>query len=271
MPTLVPVGPDVSVWAADAAAPGRPNAGVVVDDDGITLVDALTTPAQASELARALEPTGRPIRRVVLTSSHAEYCGGTSTFALAAVYGTAQISAHLDLPPNPDGLSRLYPDLAAELGELTTRPVSHVIAEPAWISPTAVAVPVSGELAQNLVVQVPEAGVVFAGALCSFGVTPLCFEGDPQAWHAALDRVLDLGSVIVAGHGSVGGEAEVRTLQRYLEACVDAAGDPGRLGEGPWTDWAAPAYHAVNVERAALLARSEDRVPDTMLALLGLT
>jgi len=35
---------------------------------------------------------------------------------------------------------------------------------------------------------VPGAGVVFAGALCSFGVTPIAFQGDPAAWADTLAR-----------------------------------------------------------------------------------
>jgi len=270
MSRLHVLGPSLRAWLADPAGPGHPNAGVIVDDDGITVVDALTTPTQAAALAAELETLDARVRRVVLTSSHAEYCGGTSAFGLAAIYGTAQISSYLDLPPNPEGLARLYPDLGDELDELVTRPVSHLVSEPAWLSPTAVAVPIAGQIAENLVVQVPDAGVVFAGALGSFGVTPLAFDGDPVAWAAALDRVLELGSVIVPGHGHVGGEPEVRVQQEYLGACAAAGGDPSALAPGPWSDWPGQAFHAVNVERAARLAAGDDGVPVAMLDLLGL-
>ncbi len=261
----------LSAWLADGARPGHANAGVIIDDDAVTVVDTLTTPGRAAPLAAELEPLEIPVRRVVLTSSHTEYSGGTTAFPLAAVYGTAQISSHLDLPPNVEGVGRLYPDLEPELRELVTRPVSHVVQEPAWLSPTAIAVPVTGQLAENLVVQVPAAGTVFAGAMCSFGVTPLAFDGDPLAWADALDRVLELGSVIVPGHGPVGGEAEVRIQQAYLRACAEANGDPAALPSGDWDDWPGQAFHAVNVERAARLAAGDDAVPTTMLALLGLT
>lgn len=270
MASMYQLAARLSAWLSDGPRPGHANAGVIVDDDGITVVDTLTTPTRAAALAATLDSLELPIRRVVLTSSHTEYCGGTAAFALAAVYGTAQISSHLDLPPNTDGLGRLYPDLEPELRELVTRPVSHVVAEPAWLSPTAIAVPITGQLAENLVVQVPDAGTVFAGAMCSFGVTPLAFDGDPLAWADALDRVLELGSVIVPGHGPVGGEPEVRIQQAYLRACAAAAGDPAALESGPWDDWPGRDFHAVNVERANRLAAGDDAVPQTMLALLGL-
>ena len=72
------------------------------------------------------------------------------------------------------------------------------------------------------------------------------------------------------GHGPVAGEAEVRVLQAYLRACREADGDAAALAGGPWEAWLGAEYHAVNVERAALLARADDRVPDAMLGLLGM-
>jgi hypothetical protein len=206
----------------------------------------------------------------VLTSSHVPYVGGGGRFRLAAVYGTRQISAHLDQPPNVDGYRRLYPDVAEEFDDMPTRAVSHVVTDAAWLTPAIIAVPTKGQIEQNLVVQVPGAGVVFAGAMCSFGVRPLAFDGDPAAWAEALDRIVELGATIVPGQGPVGTAADVAVLQHYLRACVDAGGDVERLGAGPWDRWACAEFDAVNVERAAMLARGDQGVPPTMRLLLGL-
>ena len=48
------------------------------------------------------------------------------------------------------------------------------------------AVSLPGEGPANLAVVVAGAGVVFAGALASFGVTPLGHDGDPAAWATSL-------------------------------------------------------------------------------------
>lgn len=246
---------------------------MVIDDDGITVIDALTTPQRARVLFDALAPFGLPIRRLVATSSHAPFVGGSGVFALPAVYGTAQISAHLDQPANVDTCIRLYPDDAdtlIELTELPTRAVTHTVAEGAWLSPTAVVAPVPGELAENLIVQIPEARIVFAGAMASFGVTPMAGMGDPAAWADALDTVLTWGEIIVPGHGMLGGEEEILAQQAYLRACVDAEGDVARLADGPWSTWSGRHFDRINIERAALLAAGDDRPPATLLSLLGL-
>ena len=264
------VATGVSVWVSESLARGVTNAGIVVEADGITVIDTLIGGGRTEACAVAIEEIGPPVRRVVLTSSHVPYVGGAARFRLAAVYGTSQISAHLDQPPNIEGYRRLYPDVAEEFDDMPTRAVSHVVTDAAWLTPAIIAVPIKGQIEQNIVVQVPGAGVVFAGAMCSFGVRPLAFDGDPAAWADALDRIVELGETIVPGQGAVGTAADVAVLQHYLRACVEAGGDVHRLGAGPWDGWACPEFDAVNVERAAMLARGERLVPPTMRRLLGL-
>lgn len=262
----------VHAWIADDPGPGRPNAGAVIDGDGVTVVDTLMVPSQWGPFADEVEAFGLPVPRVVVTSSHLEFVGGTRRFRLAAVYGSRQASALLDTPANPEVFRRLHPDFAGQLGDddVRTRPVSHVVDEPAWLTPAVVAVPTGGQMLQNLVAVVPGAEVCFAGAMCSFGVTPVAYDGDPARWADTLDTVLELAPRIVPGHGPVGGEREVRAQQAYLRACVEAAGDPSRLGGGPWDDWPGREWDVVNVERAARLAEGDLSPPPSLLRRVGL-
>ena len=272
MPELAPLAPGVLAWLADDPAHGRTNAGVVVDEDGLTVIDTLTVASQWEPFAQAVEAMGLPNPRLVLTSSHIEFCGGSSRFRLPAVYGTAQASAVLDQPANAEVFRRLFPELAAQFSDdMRTRPVTHVVGEPAHVSAAAVAMPMTGQMLQNLVVVVPGAEIAFAGAMCSFGVTPAAYDGDPGAWADALDQLVELAPIIVPGHGPIGGEEEVRDLQAYLRACVAAEGDVARLGDGPWVGWSGRHWDEVNVERAALLAEGDLRPPPTLLARLGMT
>lgn len=269
--SLDALGPGVYAWVQSPAGHGRTNAGVVVDDDGVTIVDTLMTRSQWEPFGDAVDALGRPIRRVVLTSSHIEFVGGTPRFWSAARYGRAQTSAHLDQPPNVAGYRRLFPDFAGELrDDLVTKPVTHVVDEAAWLTPAAVAVPVGGQQTENLVVQVPGADVLFGGAMCCFGVTPNAFDGNPEVWADTLGDLAELATTVVPGIGPVGGADDLLVQQAYLYACVEAAGDPGAIPPGPWDDWTDRDLDEVNVERAALLAEGRDEVPRSMLARLGL-
>lgn len=277
---LVALADDVFVWTQTPAGHDRANAGVIVDADGITLVDTLMTASQTAPLEAALEPFGVPVKRVVYTSSHIEFVGGSPAFWMAARYGRSQTSALLDQPASVDVLGRLHPEHAAELEllvERPTRPVSHTVDVSAYLTGSHLVVPTQGQMLENLVVLVPEAttaagtGVLFAGAMCSFGVTPNAFDGDPGDWADALGELAELAPVVVPGTGPVGGADELVALQAYLWACVDADGDPAGIPPGPWDEWTDRHLDEVNIERAAMLARGDRAVPPSMLRLLGLT
>lgn len=257
----------VYAWLASPGARGRPNAGAVVDPDGITLVDALMAPDQYEPLAAALDELALPVRRIVLTSSGVEQAGGTGRFRLAAVYGSRQASVHLDQPPNVESWHALYPGTSFD--DVVTRPVSHVVAADVQLTEAVAVLATGGQMAENLVAVVPGARILFAGAMCSFGATPLCWQGDPGRWADELDHLAELAPVIVPGHGPIGGAEEVADLQAYLRACVAAGGDPARLGPGPWDAWTDGEHDEVNVERAAMLAAGDDGVPRSMLRLAG--
>jgi cyclase len=270
---LVALGPGVHVWLQEPPGHDRPNAGVIVDDDGITVVDTLLVPSQAAQLEQALAGFGLPVRRAVYTSSHIESTGGSATFWMAARYGRSQTSALMDQPPNVAALVRLHPAHAAELKRLEerpTRPVSHTVDVNAYLTTTHLVVPTGGQMLENLVVLVPDAGVLFAGAMACFGTTPNAFDGDPLAWADALGELGELAPVIVPGVGPVGGPDELLALQAYLYACADAEGDPTQIPAGPWDRWPDRHLDEVNVERAALLAEGRAEVPTSMLRLLGM-
>jgi cyclase len=246
---------------------------VIVAPDGITVVDTLLVPSQAAGLEAALAPFGRPVRRAVYTSSHIGFTGGSAVFWMAARYGRAQTSAQLDQAPTIPVLQRLHPahaDELALLAERPTRPVSHTVDAAAYLTESHLVVPTDGEMFENLVVLVPDAGVLYAGAMASFGVTPNAFDGDPQAWADALGELAELAPVVVPGTGPVGGAEEMQALQAYLYACVDADGDPAAIPPGPWDGWTDRHLDEVNVERAARLAAGDGAVPTSMLRLAGL-
>ncbi len=269
--SLVPLDTGVLAWLADEPSLSAPNAGLVIDADAATVVDTLCVPSQTGAFIAAIEELGLRVRRTVLTASNIEFVGGTSLFTMSGMYGRPQTSAHLDQPPTPDVYRTLLPDVAGEFDdEMTTRPISHIVDEPAQLTPAISLHPCSGPQQENLVAVVEGASICFAGAMASFGVTPLCYQGDPARWAEELDAILDLAPIIVPGHGGIGGEEEIRELQAYLRACVAADGDPAAIGSGPWDSWRHRDHDEVNVERAAMLARGEDAIPSSMLRRAGL-
>lgn len=267
---LVPLAAGVLAWLPDKPLHSHSNIGIVIAEDGLTLIDSTLCPALGARVADELSAiTDRPIKRLVMTGSHIDVVGGSTSFPLAAVYGSAQTSDHLDQPADPTVWQRLHPVYAGEFADLQTRTVTHTVVEPAHLCPASIAVPMGGAQFENLAVQVPGANVVFTGLLASFGCVPLGFDADFEVWISSLDTLTTYGEIFVPSHGQIGGAEELSDLRNYLEACIEANGAAGSLKPGPWNDWADQHFHPINVERAKMLREGDPSPPPSMLALLG--
>ena len=266
--TLHELAEGVYVWLQPGGESGVSNAGVVVDDDGITVVDTMMVRSQWEPFVEAVARLGAPVRRVLLTHAHIDHVGGSRGFPNAAVYGSQQTSDLLDGAMPVEAYRRFMPafdDEFDDLAEIGTRAVTHLVTDAAQLTPRVEVLPANGHTAGDLMALVADADVLFAGDLCFFGVTPLAFQGDPAAWADVLDVLPELAGTIVPGHGPIGGEHEVRELQAYLRHCVN-----GSIPPGPWDTWPErDPRDAINVERAQLLAAGRDEMPPAMLRAIG--
>ena len=270
-PPLRELATGVYAWIQPGGVAGVANAGVIADADGLTVVDTLMVRSQWEPFAAAVAGLGAPVRRVVLTNGHVDHVGGTRAFPAASVYGSRHTSDALDLAMPVDAYRNFWPELADEFDDLAavgTRPVTHLVDGAAQLTPRVELLPASGFTSGDVVVLVADAEVCFTGGLGWFGVTPLGWESDFEAWIATLDVLTELADVLVPGHGPVGGAPEAGTLADYLRACVAARGDLRALGRGPWDDWADHRCDAVNVERASLLAEGRNELPPSMVRIL---
>lgn len=189
--------------------------GLVVGDERCLVVDTGRDPEHGAEFAAAIRQLSPLPWTVVLTHAHFDHCLGTAAFLPCAVVAhrrcvvdervfAERAEYYPDAPDAPPVPATALVDEAAEL-DLGGRTVSlrHLG---------------RGHTDHDLVVHVPDAGVVFAGDLVEQGAPPSVGpDAFPGEWPAALDGLLALDPrVVVPGHGDPVDAAFVRDQRRFL-------------------------------------------------------
>jgi cyclase len=212
------------VWAAIVNDEGKAggNAGFVVGDDGVLVIDTFQDPEPAADLlAEIRKITNLPIRFVVNTHYHLDHVNGNDVFANAGavIVGHRNMRAWvrtenikmIDPPVTPEKKSRVQSialpnavyDSAIDL-YLGSRRV-NVRYYP-------------GHTGGDSVVWVPDAHVVFCGDLLWKEHIPNLIDASTPAWIKTLDAMqADYGkSTWVPGHGGVAQAEDILTFRKYL-------------------------------------------------------
>jgi len=264
-----------NVWMAqgDAALGSQANrnfisnAGFVVTDDGVLVVDALGSPTLAEELiAEIRRVTSQPIRYVVLTHYHADHIYGLQAFKAAG----ATILAH------PAGREYLNSDTAARRLEASRKDLApwidentRLVSADRWLDHPETTLRMGtftfrirhagpAHTLEDLVVYVEKPGVLFAGDLVFRGRIPFVGQADSRQWIASLgDLIAFKPRILVPGHGAVSSQpmVDLELTRDYLVFLRKSMGEAARDLE-PFedayakTDWSRfermPLFKAAN-------------------------
>jgi glyoxylase-like metal-dependent hydrolase (beta-lactamase superfamily II) len=234
-PAVEPVQVVPGVWMVQgASALGSPanrnfisNAAFVVTSAGVVVVDALGSPVLAQELIAAIaRVTPLPIVQVIVTHYHADHIYGLQAFKALGV----TITAH------SDGQAYLHSDTArlrlqASREELAPwiDAQTQLVAADRWVSTTTrfslggvdfVLQPAGpAHTPEDLVVVLPQQGVLIAGDLVFRGRIPFVGQADSGRWIDALQRLMAFQArTIVPGHGpaSASAESDLALTRDYL-------------------------------------------------------
>lgn len=273
-PVLEPVrlGPRVFMVQGEAgvASPANrgfnSNAGFVLTRDGVVVVDALGTPALGRALLRAIRSvTDAPIRRVIVTHYHADHFYGLEAFEAAGAEVWAHFEGRTTLE-SEEGRRR-FEQRRADLAPWFD-PGTRLVAAHRWL-PAETSFELGGvrfELVHlgpahapdDLVVVLPEEGVVFSGDIIFGGRLPFVGEADSRRWLSAIDRLLERRPrLLVPGHGPAARDpvahlALTRDYLLYLRKVMGAAVQDLLTFEEAYdrTDWSAfsklPAFEQAN-------------------------
>lgn len=246
------------------------NAGFVVTDAGVVVLDALGTPSLAARLRGLIrEITDQPVVRVVTTHYHADHIYGLQVFKDegAEVWAPAGALKYLASPQAAERLEERRFSLDPWVNE-NTRLVSpdHIVAEDTEFSLGGVTFRISllgqAHSDEDLTLFVVDNKVLYSGDIIFEGRVPYVGDADTKQWLAALTNMQTQGlNALVPGHGPAASDPEgavsaTRDYVGYLREVMGAAVDELQDFDTAYqaADWSRfeklPAFDAANRRNA---------------------
>jgi glyoxylase-like metal-dependent hydrolase (beta-lactamase superfamily II) len=269
---LKEVAPDVYAYI-QAGGPGRDNAsvanaGIVVGDRSVAVIDTLTAPLHAKAFIAAIRRiTDKPFSHVFLTHHHPDHINGTQYFDGAEVLSHPYCRDEIVKAVNAGGPAlwpkrtgwadgteprRIVAPTATFDGRMTYR-FGRTVLE---LYPM-----VPAHTYGDIVAWLPQHKVLFVGDIGFFYVAPWCQNAHPSKWIDACDAIgrMDV-QTIVAGHGPLGGKAELADMRDYLallknesrrryDAKMSAGAAAADIRLGKYDNWIGPERIVLDVQR----------------------
>jgi cyclase len=245
------------VYAATAKPGGRAsgNAGFVIGDDGVAVVDTFFTPVACDALlAEIAKLTPQRIRFAVNTHYHLDHTGGNQLFADRGIPIVGhdhlmewQTTKNRRFLPAAEELKKRRDDAVKQLGETPPdqadkrtqleRQVRRLDAMQAirLTNPTLTfgsgvmrlylgsrevqLFTLPGHTGGDVLAFVPDANVLFTGDMGWSKTLPNLVDATVNDWIPSLDKILAQYPTarFVPGHGPVAGAAEIREFRDYLD------------------------------------------------------
>lgn len=239
--TLKLIGPNA--WAAidtekgDAGA----NAGFLIGDDGVLVVDTFENEAAARALlAEIRRLTKQPVKFVVNTHYHVDHVAGNRVFAEAG----AVIVAHRNLRGwiNTENLkfygAKITPEQKKSVENLLAPEVVYDSSLTLFLGTRRIEIKYfEGHTGGDSVVILPDAGIVYCGDLFWRKTLANLIDATTSAWitsESEIARLVPSPGIFVPGHGDVGNAQDVLDFQAYLSnlrAMVQKSASTGATGD----------------------------------------
>ena len=200
------------------------NAGFVIGDDGVLVIDSLFTPEAARALVSEIRKlTPKPIRYVVNTHYHADHTGGDQVMRDAGAAIIAHKNVRGWVRVNNINLfgDRITPELKARVEALPLPDVTTDKDLTIWLGSRKVVVStVLGHTGGDLIVSVPDAKVLFAGDMLWRNIAPNLIDGSVEEWSTAVANFVNAPDAdetrFVPGHGDVADVKDAAIFVGYL-------------------------------------------------------
>ena len=193
-------------------AEGDPNAGIVIGDDAVMVIDTQATPAMAQDVIRRIrEVTDKPIKYVVLSHYHAVRVLGASAYRpehIIASQDTRDLiveRGEQDKASEIGRFPRLFQNVESVPPGMTWPTMTFTGRMTLWLGKLEVQLIQlgRGHTKGDTVVWLPQDKVLFSGDLVEFDATPYAGDAYFQDWPGTLDNIAALKpQALVPGRGA---------------------------------------------------------------------
>jgi cyclase len=252
---LVKVADGIYAAIAKPGGLASGNAGFIVGDGGVLMVDTFFTPAAVEELISEIaSQTKQPIKYAVNTHYHLDHTGGNQVLAARGVPIIAhdkamnwQVTKNTRFLPAPADLQKRRSEAAKQLSETPAdqkekreqleRQLRRLdalqqikLTKPSltfgsgdlsiYLGNREVKLfTLPGHTGGDVLVYVPDANVIFTGDMGWSRTLPNLVDATVIDWIKSLDLILQhhAGAKFIPGHGEVATAAEMREFRDYLD------------------------------------------------------
>ena len=186
------------------------NAAFVVTNDGVVVFDALGTPALGRAMIVAIgKVTKQPIKRVIVSHYHADHIYGLQEFKKlgAEIWAHRKAQQYLESTQAVDRLLQRRAELFPWVDDNT-----KIVPPDVWLDGDTdfrqggltfrILYSEGAHSPEDILLQVVEDRVLFAGDLLFAGRVPFVGNADSKGWLKAMDKMIAVQAVVVIpGHG----------------------------------------------------------------------
>jgi cyclase len=220
--TLKPLGHNV--WAAvdDAKGDAGANAGFVIGDDGVAVIDTFENLEAAKQVfAEIGKLTTLPVKFVINTHYHIDHVAGNAVFqnAGAIVFAQRNVRSWIHTENLKFFGKNIKPEEKSMVEALGSPDAVYDSGVTLFLGTRKIEVrALPGHTGGDSVVFIADAPIVFTGDLFWRNTLPNLIDATTATWLPTLDALATLSpsAIFVPGHGDIGNVSDVRAFRGYL-------------------------------------------------------
>ena len=209
---------------------GLTNAGIIIGDNGVLVIDSLRVPSCARDLIQDVRHiTDKPIQYVVDTHSHWDHTWGNEEFPEATIIGHENCYAEMvDVEWNQQWRDKIKSagdpwSAEAQLVNITPPQVTFETSMRLYFGGREIILKYLGKAhtSGDIVIHLPGEKILFTGDVAQDGGVPYLGDSYPEEWLGTDDRIVEIPiDRFVSGHGPVGNHEALEGARDFIHSLV---------------------------------------------------